>query len=272
MAESSADLPLAALVAESDWYQSMRLPGGIVTPGNFDTLSELERVPLPRSLEGRRCLDVGTADGFWAFEMERRGASEVLAIDLRDPLRMDWPGPPKTIDEMRSIMGPALGRHRGFEIAHEALGSSVQWRQLSVYDLTPETVGQFDFIFIGSLLVHLRDPVGALTAIRRVLGGEMISVDALSPLLTLLHPTQPIARLEAAGWPIWWVLNLAAYRRMFDAAGLEVLEKGRPFLLKPGPSLGTLKRSHRPLVQRFQQAAVAQVGILHAWVRARRAA
>ena len=51
--------------------------------------------------------------------------------------------------------------------------------------------------FIGSLLLHLRDPVAALAAIRGVLaGGELLSVDAISPLLTLLHPSQPIARFE----------------------------------------------------------------------------
>ena len=66
-------------VREVAWYHTMRLPQGIVTPGNFNTLEELERVPLPSSLDGRRCLDVGTADGFWAFEMERRGAAEVVA-------------------------------------------------------------------------------------------------------------------------------------------------------------------------------------------------
>src|SRR6201995_5259916 len=74
-------------VREVAWYHTMRLPQGIVTPGNFNTLEELERVPLPSSLDGRRCLDVGTADGFWAFEMERRGAAEVVAIDLPTPFQ-----------------------------------------------------------------------------------------------------------------------------------------------------------------------------------------
>jgi SAM-dependent methyltransferase len=170
---------------------------------------------------------------------------------------------------MRQIGGPELNRHRGFQIAHEALGSSVQWREASVYDLDPDELGQFDFVFIGSLLLHLRDPVAALAAIRRVLRGELLSVDALSPLLTLLHPTQPVARLEAPDWPLWWALNLAAYRRLFGAAGLEITARGRPFVLRTGPGFGDTPRSGRPLYRRVQRLVVSRGGILHAWVRAR---
>ena len=78
-------------VADVPWYHTIRLPNGVTTPGLYDTLGELERVPFPADLKGKRCLDVGTADGFWAFEMERRGAAEVVAIDIDDPEGYDWP-------------------------------------------------------------------------------------------------------------------------------------------------------------------------------------
>jgi tRNA (mo5U34)-methyltransferase len=48
-------------------------------------------MPWSGPLTGLRCLDVGTMDGFWAFEMERRGAVEVVAVDLADPGRQDGP-------------------------------------------------------------------------------------------------------------------------------------------------------------------------------------
>lgn len=272
MLGSESQLTLAERVAGSAWYQSMALPGDIVTPGNFDTLGELERVPFPSSLEGKRCLDIGTADGFWAFEMERRGAEQVVAIDLRDPARFDWPGVARSDQEMRAVLGPELARHHGFDIAHEALGSHVQWRELSVYELRPELVGEFDFAFMGSLLLHLRDPVAGLAAAASVVRGELLSVDAISPLLTLLHPQQPIARFEAPGWPMWWVLNLAAYRRLFPASGLDVIASGRPFFLRTGPGYGLSPRSRRPFLQRLQPLLIRHRGILHAWVRARREA
>src|SRR4051794_777101 len=167
---------LAARAAALSWYHTIELPGGVRTAGFYDTVAGLQRFPFPASLAGRRCLDVGTADGFWAFEMERRGAAEVVAIDVPQAQDLDWPGTrdPDVEDQYER----QFSAERGFDVAREAFGSQVQWRALSVYELKPEVVGTFDFVFVGSLLLHLRDPVAALMAIERVLGdgGELLSV------------------------------------------------------------------------------------------------
>lgn len=249
------------------WYHTIHLPGGVVTPGLYDTVGELERVPLPRSLEGKRCLDVGTADGFWAFEMERRGASEVVAIDIDDPDDYDWPA--NRDPEQHSEFVEAHPNHRkAFSLAHEALESRVKRRDERVYDLDPGEIGEFDFIFMGSLLLHLRDPVGALQAVRRVLTGSMLSVDSISPLLTVLHPKQPVARFEAPGWPLWWVMNLDAYRRLFPAAGLSVTGAGRPFFVRSGPGYEFQPRVNRPILGAIQRQLATRWGIPHSWVLA----
>jgi tRNA (mo5U34)-methyltransferase len=267
MSELAVQPSLADRVAEvPSWYHCIRLASDLVTPGTYDTLDELERIPFPTSLRGKRCLDIGTADGFWAFEMERRGASEVVAIDLRDPARFDWPG---NVDvAQRALWEEDEGLWRGFDVAHAALGSAVQWRELAVYELAPETIGTFDFVFMGSLLLHVRDPVAALAAIGSVLRGELLSVDAISPPLTLLHPAQPVARLDVPGRPYWWALNLRAYRRLFDAAGLRTLSAGRPFFVKPGSTYDYARSSRSPLLRLLERAALSRLGILHSWVRA----
>src|SRR5438552_2650983 len=64
---------------------------GIVTPGWFDLRDLPPKLPFPSSMTAMRCLDIGTFEGFWALEMERRGAEEVIAIDILDPLAWDWP-------------------------------------------------------------------------------------------------------------------------------------------------------------------------------------
>ena len=88
----SRELSLAEQVkAFPVWYHTLDLGDGVVTEGFFDHRPVLERYPIPADLTGMRCLDVGTMDGFWAFEMERRGAAEVIAIDLDDPEALDWP-------------------------------------------------------------------------------------------------------------------------------------------------------------------------------------
>jgi tRNA (mo5U34)-methyltransferase len=268
MYESLAVSGLADQIASVAWYHSLALPGDLITPGSFDTLDELQRLPFPESLAGTRCLDVATADGFWAFEMERRGAAEVVATDV-GPSRLDWPW--NRVKEARN--GERSSEMRGFDIAHGAFGSDVQWRELSVYELNPSELGQFDFIFMGSLLGHLRDPVAALSAVASVLRGQLLSVDAISTPLTLMHPRQPLARFEAPGWPLWWVPNLQAYRQMFGAAGLDTVVTGRPFFLKRGPAYmatygPALVKRRPPFHQRLKRTVGARLGNLHAWVLA----
>jgi hypothetical protein len=62
-----------ARVAELDWWHTIEVAPGVVTPGGWDLRPTAERLPWPPSLAGMRCLDIGTMDRFWAFELERRG-------------------------------------------------------------------------------------------------------------------------------------------------------------------------------------------------------
>ena len=258
---------LRAEVAALRWYHTIDLGGGVVTPGLYDTPREARQLPLPESLAGRRCLDIGTADGFWAFEMERRSAAEVVALDIDDPADYDWPA--QADDVERERFRTDHPNHRAaFELAHRTLGSGVRRVDMRVYDLSPGELGEFDFIFMGSLLLHLRDPVGALTAVKTVLHGELLSADSISPLLTLMHPRDPVARLEAPGWPLWWVMNVAAYRRLFEAAGYTIQAAGRPFHVRSGPTYEPKPRSSRPFYGAVQ-GLLARRGIPHAWVLAR---
>jgi tRNA (mo5U34)-methyltransferase len=259
---------LAAEVARARWYHGMELPGGIMTPGDYDLPDTARRIPLPRSLVGKRCLDVGTRDGFWAFEMERRGADEVIAIDLDDPDQLDFPEPrPRLTHATRAALER---RESAFGIAHRALGSSVERRNLSVYDLAPAVVGTFDFAFIGTLLLHLRNPVDALAAVRRVLRpqGVLMSNDAVSVSLTLLRPRTPCAEiLMQSPRPYWWVPNAAGRRRLVTAAGYEIERSGGPYLMRYGAGWEHHARP-RELRLLLQQLAL-RAGAPHTWILAR---
>ncbi|MGA8219566.1 MAG: hypothetical protein WB771_13470, partial [Solirubrobacterales bacterium] len=146
-AETPARDRLAQAVDAVPWYHTISLPHGVVTAGRYDTRPALERVPIPSSLAGKRCLDVGTANGFWAFELERRGADEVITIDIPGPEALDWPD--KTPSEERERLRPRRGRTEAFELAARALGSGVRRIFVSIYDLSAEELGEFDFVFIG---------------------------------------------------------------------------------------------------------------------------
>ena len=249
------------------WYHTLDLGDGVVTPGEYDLRPVLASVPLPASLAGMRCLDVGTHDGFWAFEMERRGAAEVVAIDLEDPDALDWPLPaPVITDEARAHIA---NRRRAFSIAHAALGSRVDRRDVSVYRLDPASIGRFDFAVIGTLLLHLRDPVGALMAIRRVLDGQLFVNEVISVSLTTMRPRTPAAKLLAVrNAPFWWVPNVAALRSYVRAAGFDIVDAGRPYLVPNGAG-----RDVQPLPERsgssWARMRMMKRGHPHAWVLAR---
>ncbi len=247
------------------WYHTIELPGGVVTPSEYDTRVALRKIPFPEDLSRRRCLDVGTHDGFWAFEMERRGAAEVLAIDLDDPRQLDVSEP--GIEWTEELLAERVRRPLAFEHAHGALGSKVERRDLSVYALDRDDVGLFDFAFLGTLLLHLRDPVEAVTAVRRVLrpGGRFLVNDEVSLGMTLRHPRRPVHSLTLLpAKPFWWVPNLHGLRRYLEKAGFDVLDSGGPYFLPKGAGY------RRPPVPRTMAGLVSRVvhdrGMVHGWV------
>jgi tRNA (mo5U34)-methyltransferase len=224
---------LAREIAELDWYHTLELAPGVVTPGYFDTRQVVADVPFPASLAGMRCLDIGTFNGFWAFEMERRGAAEVVAIDVLDPSAWDWPA--RSTPDVREVMARRQAGGAGFEIAKRELGSSVERIDRSVYDLDAEEIGQFDLVYVGSLLVHLRDPVKALERVRAVCSGTLIVVDGIDAVLSTVFRRLPIATLEGISRPWWWHPNAAGLARMIHDAGFDVTEGPRRLYIPAGP-------------------------------------
>lgn len=216
-----------AIASNPSWYHVLELAPGVRTPGHVDHRAVAERV-LPRDLRGRRALDVGTFDGFWAFAMEQRGA-EVVAIDLDDVAATEWP--PRHRD--RTLAEAArwdveLGR--GFRIAAEALGSSARRVGCDVYELDADAIGgPVDVAFVGAILLHLRDPVRALERVREVLApdGRLVLLESISVMATVRAPRRPIAEFRAHATPFtWWVPNVAAVRAWALAAGFVGLRTG----------------------------------------------
>jgi hypothetical protein len=216
---------LAAEVADYPWYHTLELGDGVVTEGMFDHRPVLRHYPLPDDRSGLRCADIGTMDGFWAFEVERRGASEVVAVDAPDPLSLDWPASlrhtaEKTMDETKE---------ERFALAHRALGSRVKRVVSTVYEIDRGELGSFDIVFCGDLLVHLRDPVGALERIHAVTTGSAIVTNPIERFG--FRDKLPLARLDGIDEFGWWTTNEAGLVRMIRAAGFSRVDASRPFEL-----------------------------------------
>ena len=135
---------LADEFSESGWYHSIELPDGEVLEG-LQTLEQqkerLGRLPIPDDLSGKRVLDIGTWDGWFAFEMERRGA-DVSAID--------------------NIEQPA------FYLARDRLGAKVDYRVMDVCQLSVADVGRFDLVLFLGVLYHLKHPLLGLEKVCEV--------------------------------------------------------------------------------------------------------
>ncbi len=242
-------------MAGLSWWDVIEIAPGMTTPGSWDLRPTAARMPWPQSLQGVRCLDVGTMDGFWAFEMERRGAAEVIAIDLVDPARQD-PFPDGR--QCRSTP-PELLRGRTFAVAAELLGSKARHLDLSVYDLEPGEIGEFDVVVMGFVLQLLRDPLRGLEALRRVCRGHLIVLDTVSRPLSLLPA--PVARLDTRrDGSEWFVLNRRGLARALHLTGFEV-EVVTPILRdhyprQPGKRTAPIGRAMRTLGLRGRSTAV----------------
>jgi len=120
-------------LARKGWYHSFE---GIDGAMPLVWLQERwARFPLPADLAGKRVLDIGSWDGWFSFEAERRGAS-VTSVDREE------------IDNYRTM--------------HRRLGSKNDYRILDFYELPSAGLGRFDIVFCLGVLYHIRHPMLAL--------------------------------------------------------------------------------------------------------------
>jgi tRNA (mo5U34)-methyltransferase len=132
----------ARIAAVRRWYHPIEVRPGITTPGvNEGAGTVLGMLDLPTDCRGMRALDLGTRDGFFAFELERRGA-EVVAVDY------------------------VAMADSGFAVAAELLGSRVTYLHRNLYELAAAELGTFDIVLFLGLLYHLPDPLRGLRIVR----------------------------------------------------------------------------------------------------------
>lgn len=215
-----------------DWYHTIDLGNGVVTPGFVDHREQVALYGLPDSLVGKRCLDVATFDGFWALEMEKRGAAEVIGIDVYSLSDCDFPNNFRA-EYLNARPNEIKGR--GFAYAKRALNSRIQRRVLSVYELSPDVIGTFDFVFMSDLMLHLREPLRALEAVWSVSRGDVIIADAYDKELEatgLENSLRFLVGLDDYSGCFWWNFTSSALQTMIQVARFQDVEKVAQFDLK----------------------------------------
>ena len=189
------------------WFHQVDLGHGIVSPGIDDSPAKLQRLGLPASFRGSSVIDVGAYDGFFSFEAERRGADRVVAAD-----HFCW-----TLDGMCD--------GRGFDIAHWALRSRVEKRLIKVEDLSPETVGTFDYVLFLGVLYHSQDPLRYLRNVHSICARTAIvethvdGIDYDRPMM-VFYPGAILNRDPSN----FWGPNLACVQEMLLEVGFKRAE------------------------------------------------
>jgi tRNA (mo5U34)-methyltransferase len=198
------------------WFHTFCLDGRVYTPGI--ARDHRYRVPVLPDFRGRRVLDVGTFDGFYAFLAEARGAARVVAIDSEQ--YVDW---------VSSRFGVELEGGAGFHAIAELLDSNVVYMRMDGYDLDALRE-EFDLILCCGIIHRVRDPLGLLEVMRRRLGpgGEVLLethgvTDRRLEESAGIHVCEP-GELYRGDDFVYWGFSGASLDRVASLAGFRETE------------------------------------------------
>lgn len=142
---------LQAEIDQIDWYHEFDFGNGLKTKSRrmVDSHRPIwkfisENLDLV-NFQGKSVIDIGSWDGYWSFEAEKRGAKSVLSTD---------------------DLSQNGAKSAGITLAKKLLGSQIDINQhLSVYNLD-SLKQKFDVILFLGVYYHLHDPFYALSQIR----------------------------------------------------------------------------------------------------------
>ena len=207
-----------------NWFQNIDLAGVQTAPAHFlgdYPAQKWKRFAhlLPQDMAGMSVLDIGCNAGFHSFEVKRRGAGRVVAIDWDDYY----------LDQAR--------------FAAEVLGhEDIEFRRLSVYDVG-ELGEKFDIVLFMGLIYHLRHPLLALDLIHEHVAKDLLLYQSLQRGSSEMEPLADdydfweTEIFERPSYPRlhfvekkyshdetnWWIPNAACSAAMLRSAGFQVI-------------------------------------------------
>lgn len=224
------------VAAIESWYHRIDLGDGIETPGHFRMTDYLRYYNFPERLDGKRVLDVGASTGFFAYEFERRGAAEVVAVELPSWGDHDWtPRYRRQFDSKPSAEKSNIDRAvmlDGFTVVGEALASKRVRRIFKpIYQLSRQELGTFDIVFSGAMLMHVRDPVLGIQRMRDCCADDGRLIVSIST--TMMDSVEPVAKFVGE-WNQcnWWQMSPAALEAVLGCCDFTTIEKRERYTLQ----------------------------------------
>jgi tRNA (mo5U34)-methyltransferase len=147
-----------------DWYYSMELVPGLYTPGALHRNLGLTRSLLARcDVAGRSCLDIGTMESAVPVLLSRRGAAQIVAVDLFSC--------EDRIEAVKHYTGAEFEYYPGLTHEHTATFLEERGR------------GNFDIVVLSGVLYHCYSPMDVLAMARSLLRtGGLLIVETLAAL------------------------------------------------------------------------------------------
>lgn len=188
----------------------MGLPGVGLVRGEWDLRGRFEEYIGGVNLKGRSVLDVGTASGFLSFEAERCGARSVTSFEA---------GGMNLLQRTPGFVEPEGRLQRqinSYRLAHHLLKSRAVPVYGDVYRLS-DCAPASEVVLAGQILVHVRDPFGALQSIAERCTHTLVIVEGMFE-----HP-DPIAVFLGGSTPNSWLhFSTTLYRQFLPRLGFEV--------------------------------------------------
>jgi tRNA (mo5U34)-methyltransferase len=146
------------------WFHNYEIAKGVwtnpdgVSPGpDYPARRWTQVAPWFSDIAGKSLLDVGCSSGFFSLKAAEMGAS-VVGVDSGEQ--------PLALDQAR--------------LAQATLHLGAEFQGVSVYDL-PQLGRTFDIVLFMGVFYHLRHPLLALEALRKVCHGTMIFQTITTP-------------------------------------------------------------------------------------------
>ena len=161
-------------LADCDFYHTVDVPGHGVVKGQWDLRGAEADYLGHAALNGRSVLEIGPASGHLSFWMESQGA-KVTAFDLSEDGAWDFvPFAGLDLEAEHAARRRHLRRlQNSWWFLREARKASAEAIYGTVYDIDP-SLGRFDVVTLNSVLLHLRDPMGAMIKAASVCGQTLV--------------------------------------------------------------------------------------------------
>lgn len=216
-----AQLRAHATIDDCNWYHTFDLPSGGSIDGAWDLRGRETSYLGGVDVAGKRVIEPGPASGYLSFHMERQGA-EVVAFETGFDVSVDLlpVAGGDTTENRTDLMRTTIeGIHNSWWYMHSIYGSSAKLVHGDLYNL-PGDLGEFDVAVFGAILLHLREPWGAISEVARRTQERIVVTDLIqdreSPLDSNIMRFSPLASHEISNW---WAIYPGAVVSMLERVG-----------------------------------------------------